>query len=51
MELTKVAKVLIAKKNGINCQNEKMDGLDDHIEGTIKGTYQFLNMNSKFQIK
>ena len=35
MELTKVAKVLIAKDDGINFQNKKMDDLDKHIEGTI----------------
>ena len=31
----KVAKVLIAKDDGINFQNKKMDDLDKHIEGTI----------------
>ena len=36
MELTKVAKILIAKDDGINFQNKKMDDLDEHIEGTIK---------------
>ena len=46
MELTKVAKVLSAKDDGINFQNEKMDDLDEHIEGTIKVnisifTYEF----------
>ena len=40
MELTKVAKVLIAKYDGTSFKNKKVDDLDEHIEGTILVLYK-----------
>ena len=39
MELTKVAKVLMVKDDGVDFKNKQVDDLDEHIEGQLLKSY------------